>query len=241
MSHRDGEARARTPRANGRHTVGHNAAPRDRNRTQCSLTQQHQQLHVQHQQHLQQQQHLRHHRHQHVHARARTHTRATTADPTPQPANSAGAASAHRCTLHCTRTTKRPAATLPLSFADETRSDPRGATLGPLFRNNEKLPALSREMAQLLPLRRLCHATMPRGRPARAPLVSLGYHTWAGHSDHRPTQHTVACVAQPATRRIPSPRPGPTAAAVPARLRPRPNASIGDHTDYLAVLPLRRP
>ena len=97
------------------------------------------------------------------------------------------------------------------------------------------------EIANLLPLRRLCHATTPHGRPARAPLVSLGYHTWAGHSDHRPTQHTVACVAQPATRRIPSPRPGPAAAAVPARLRPRPNASIGDHTDYLAVLPLRRP
>ena len=245
MSHRDGEARARrhvrqrvrtidTPSAATQHraTVA---------RTQCSLTQQHQQLHVQHQQHLQQQQHLRHHRHQHVRARTRTHTRATTADPTPRPANSAGTASAHRYTLHCTRTTKSPAATLPLSFADENSVGSARRNVRSAVSKKRKAARTLSKWQKMLPLRRLCHATAPHGRPARALLVSPGYHTWAGHSDHRPTQHTVACVAQPATRRIPSPRPGPTAAAVPARLRPRPNASIGDHTDYLAVLPLRRP
>ena len=254
MSHRDGEARARrhvrqrvrtidTPSAATQHraTVA---------RTQCSLTQQHQQLHVQHQQHLRQQQHLRHHRHQRVRARARTHARATTADPTPQPANSAGAASAHRCTLHCTRTTKRPAATLPLSFADKTRSDPRGATFGPLFRNNEKLPALFRNgkiAAPPAPVSRNNTAWTPRPRPAS--IVRIPHVGWSlgpqAHPTHCRLRRAAGYQAHPVTSARPrrrrragaSPTPAERIYRRPYRLPHRPPSSAA--VIYMCYLVLR--
>ena len=168
----------------------------------------------------------------------------------PQPAHSAGTASAHRYTLHCTRTTKSPAATMALAFADETRSDPRGETFGPLFRNNEKLPALFRNgkiAAPPAPVSRNNTAWTPRPRPtsiARIPHVGWSLGPQA-HPTHCRPRRAAGYQAHPVTSARPhrrrragaSPTPAERIYRRPYRLPRRPPSSAA--VIYMYYLALR--
>ena len=244
-------AQARAPtRANGRHTVGHNAAPHDRNRTQCNLTQQHQQLHVQHQQHLQQQQHLRHHRHQHVRAHARAHThvrRRPTRRRSPRTAQARRARTDTRCTaLARPKVQRRRCHFLLRMKLGRIRAAKRSVRCFEI----QAARALSRNgttAAPPAPVSRNNAAWTPRPRPtsiARIPHVGWSLGPQA-HPTHCRLRHAAGYQAHPVTSARPrrrrragaSPTPAERIYRRPYRLPRRPPSSAA--VIYMYYLALR--